>query len=81
VGILAMLPFVMLEGIGLAILARRSPVTAALAVGFVAYFLVLSGPVAGPKYRLPMEPMLLVLAAIPLAALADRYRKPSARVI
>jgi hypothetical protein len=28
--------------------------------------------VAAPKYRLPMEPVLIVLAAIPLAWLTER---------
>jgi hypothetical protein len=28
--------------------------------------------VATPKYRLPMEPILIVLAAIPLARLVER---------
>jgi 4-amino-4-deoxy-L-arabinose transferase-like glycosyltransferase len=74
-GILAMLPFLILEAVGLFMLARRSLVTTALAIGVVGYFLVLSGPVAGPKYRLPMEPVLLVLAAIPLAALVERYNR------
>ena len=74
-GILAMLPFLVLEGVGLVMLARRSAMAAALAVGVIAYFLVLSGPVAGPKYRLPIEPVLLVLAAIPLAEIADRVAR------
>jgi len=36
--------------------------------GWLAYFALLSGPVATPRYRLPMEPVLIVLAAIPLAS-------------
>jgi hypothetical protein len=39
----------------------------------LAYFLLLNGPVATPKYRLPMEPVLIVLAAIPLARIAERF--------
>lgn len=30
----------------------------------IAYFLVLTGPVAGPKYRIPIEPPLLILFGI-----------------
>jgi hypothetical protein len=41
----------------------------------LAYFLLLNGPVATPKYRLPMEPVLLVLAAIPLARMTERRRQ------
>jgi hypothetical protein len=76
-GVLASLPFLLLQAIGLVMLTRSLPVAAALAVAFVGYFLLLSGPVAGPKYRLPMEPALLVLAAIPLARVAGRYGKHS----
>ena len=74
-GLIAMVPFIVLEAAGLVMLARGFPLAAVLATGVLAYFLLLSGPVAGPKYRLPLEPVLLVLAAIPLAAMADRYIK------
>ena len=74
-GLLAMLPFLMLEAIGFVMLARRMPWAALFAGAVLAYFLVLNGPVASPRYRLPLEPVLLVLAALPLARLAER-RKP-----
>jgi 4-amino-4-deoxy-L-arabinose transferase-like glycosyltransferase len=74
-GLIAMVPFIVLEAAGLVMLARGFPLAAVLATSVLAYFLLLSGPVAGPKYRLPLEPVLLVLAAIPLAAVADRYVK------
>jgi hypothetical protein len=72
-GLLAMLPLLLLQAIGLVMLARSQPWAAALALGLVGYFLFLNGPVAGPKYRLPVEPALLVFAALPLAKVADRY--------
>jgi hypothetical protein len=67
-----MLPFLALEAIGFVMLSRSKPWTAALAGAVLAYFLLLNGPVAAPKYRLPMEPVLIVLAAIPLAWLTER---------
>ena len=70
--IFAMLPFLVLEAIGLVMLARSFPVAAALAAGLLAYLLLLSGPVAISKYRLPVEPVLLILAALPLATLEDQ---------
>ena len=79
-GLLAMLPLLLLEAMGLVMLARRQPFAAALALGLVGYFLLLSGPVAGPKYRLPVEPALLVFAALPLAKVADRFRAWSRKV-
>src|SRR5262249_23611437 len=74
-GLIAMLPFLVLEAIGFVMLARMMPWAAVFAGGVLAYFLLLSGPVATPKYRLPMEPVLIVLAAIPLAWLAQRRRR------
>jgi 4-amino-4-deoxy-L-arabinose transferase-like glycosyltransferase len=71
-GLVAMLPFLALEGIGFVMLARTTPWAAVFAAGVLAYFLLLNGPIAAPKYRLPMEPVLIVLAAIPLARLAER---------
>jgi hypothetical protein len=67
-----MLPFLALEAIGFVMLARSKPWAAVLAGGVLAYFLLLNGPVAAPKYRLPMEPVLIVLAAIPLGWLTER---------
>jgi len=74
-GLLAMLPFLALEAIGFVMLARTTPWAVVFAGGVLAYFLLLSGPVATPKYRLPMEPVLIVLAAIPLAWVAQRRRR------
>jgi hypothetical protein len=72
IGVIGMLPFLALEAIGLVMLARALPWAAVFAGGVLAYFLLLSGPVAAPKYRLPMEPVLIVLAALPLARLVQR---------
>jgi hypothetical protein len=68
-GLLTTLAFLALEAVGFVMLARTLPWAAVFAGGVVAYFLLLSGPVATAKYRLPMEPVLIVLAAIPLARL------------
>jgi len=72
-GLLGMVPLLMLEALGFVMLARMMPWAAVLAAGIVAYFLMVNGPVASPKYRLPMEPVLIVLAAIPLARLIDHW--------
>ena len=73
-GLIGMVPFLVLEAIGFVMLARMLPWAAVLAGGVLAYFLLLNGPVATPKYRMPMEPVLIVLAALPLAWLIDRRR-------
>jgi hypothetical protein len=83
IGLATMLPFLLLEAAGFVMLACRLPWAAVCAGGLLAYFLLLSGPVATPKYRMPMEPVLIVLAAIPLAHFAERYerRRAPAKVI
>ena len=68
VGLASMLPFLVLEVVGFIMLARALPWAAVLGGGVLAYFLLINGPIAAPKYRLPMEPVLIVLCAIPLAA-------------
>jgi hypothetical protein len=79
IGLATMLPFLLLEAIGFVLLARALPWAAAFAGGVLGYFLLLSGPVASPKYRLPMEPVLIVLAAIPLASVGERHRHTRAK--
>jgi 4-amino-4-deoxy-L-arabinose transferase-like glycosyltransferase len=74
-GLIAMVPMLVLEAIGFVMLARMLPWAAAFAGGVLAYFLLVNGPVATPKYRLPMEPVLIVLAAIPLARLTERWSR------
>src|SRR5262249_15979139 len=73
-GLVAMLPFLVLEAIGFVMLARMWPWAAVFAGGVLGYFLILNGPVAAPKYRMPMEPVLILLPPIPLARLVVRFR-------
>jgi hypothetical protein len=79
-GLAGMLVFLVLEVIGFVMLAQILPWAAALAATVLVYFSLLNGPVIGPKYRLPMEPVLIVLAAIPLARLmAKEYARRQSR--
>jgi hypothetical protein len=64
----SMLPFLVLEVIGSIMLARALPWAAVLGGGVLPYFLLINGPIDAPKYRHPMEPVLIVLCALPLAA-------------
>lgn len=78
-GLVASLPFLVLQAAGFVLLARNNRWGAVFAGGVLAYFLMISGPVATPKYRLPMEPVLIVLTAIALErvvrALGDERRQ------
>jgi hypothetical protein len=53
----------------------------ALSASVLTYFVLFNGPVIGPKYRLPMEPVLIVLAAISLAWLAKIWRREGYEVL
>ena len=68
VEVASMPPFLVLEIFGFIMLARTLPSAAVLGGGIIAYFLLINGPVAAPKYRLPIEPVLIVLCAVSLAA-------------
>jgi Dolichyl-phosphate-mannose-protein mannosyltransferase len=81
VGLIAMLPFLALEAIGFVMLARMLPWAAAFAAGVIAYFLLVNGPVASAKYRMPIEPLLIVLTAIPLAWIGERKNPMSGGAI
>jgi hypothetical protein len=39
------------------------------------YFLLISGPITAPKYRLPLEPVLIILQAMALVELWPRLRR------
>jgi 4-amino-4-deoxy-L-arabinose transferase-like glycosyltransferase len=64
--------------IGFASLARRAALWPALflMLSWVGYILLVNGPIASPKYRLPLEPLFNVVSGAGLIALADwRGRK------
>ena len=71
VGLLTMLPFLILQAAGLLLLFRAYPRAAVCAASILVYFLVINGPVANAKYRLPMEPVLIVLTAIAVERLVQ----------
>lgn len=71
-GLAASLLAFLLQLWGYAVLARRSLLAAAAAALFVGYFLAVSGPTAGPKYRMPFEPVMIVLFALGLDAARRR---------
>ena len=79
-GLAGMLLFLVLEAIGFVMLAQTLPWAAALAAAVLVYFSLLNGPVIGPKYRLPMEPILILLAAIPLVPLVPKSGAYSRKV-
>jgi hypothetical protein len=58
-----------LATLGFTILLRTRLVLAALASVSIGYFLLITGPIGSPKYRLPMEPALIILAAVGFVAI------------
>lgn len=59
---------------GLIQMMRRKPGEAVFFVLIIGYFLLVSGPVGYAKYRLPFEPILIVLLAIGLKDLYGRWK-------
>jgi hypothetical protein len=47
-----------------------------LFAGWCLYILVANGPIASPKYRLPIEPVLMVLTGVGAKALIQRGKNP-----
>ena len=66
-----------IEAIGLARRDRRLslPIVALFALWF-GFILAVNGPVASPKYRLPLEPVLNILTGMGFCALRQRRRNP-----
>ena len=56
-------------------LCKVRPWAAVFAALFILYFLLVTGPVTSPKYRMPMEPILVLLQAIAFVCLAERFRR------
>ncbi|MCA3246920.1 MAG: hypothetical protein ING29_10650 [Azospirillum sp.] len=56
-----------LAGLFFAMRARADRAAAFFAVAWIGFILAIQGPVAGPKYRLPIEPILVVFAGGALA--------------
>ncbi len=62
-------------------LARNFPWTAFFTGGVILYFLLIMGPVAAPKYRLPFAPATIILTAFGLIDLWRLWRDRSARTV
>lgn len=69
-----------LQLIGIVSLARRFANWPALflAASWCGYILLVNGPVASPKYRLPLEPLFNIWTGAGLIALWDRRTRPDA---
>ncbi|MGE0093983.1 MAG: ArnT family glycosyltransferase [Alphaproteobacteria bacterium] len=60
------------QAYGFVRLARHLPWAAVFAALLIMYVLLVTGPIVSPKYRLPAEPVLIVLAAIGLDGILRR---------
>jgi len=66
-----------LAGVLALLLSRRMLWSSMLLAGWIGYVLLINGPIASPKYRLPMEPVLALLTGV---ALHRIFRRPHGRV-
>jgi hypothetical protein len=67
--------FLGLQGYGMFALTRDAPWAALFAALCIGYFLAVNGPVGSPKYRLPFEPILIILSCLTLVKTVSRYSK------
>lgn len=67
--------FLVAQLYGLICLFRISPWAATFAALCVGYFLAINGPVGSPKYRLPFEPVLILLSGLAFLDIARRFRR------
>ena len=54
---------------------RRQIAIALFAITLVFYFLCITGPIIGPKYRLPIEPILVCFASAGVHSIIERLSK------
>jgi hypothetical protein len=64
---------------GFVSLARGAPLSSLLLLGWIGFILAANGPVASPKYRLPMEPALNLFTGAGFVALRDWRRRRALR--
>ncbi len=75
IGIVGAVLASLLQIYGFVLLSRVSGWMAFLGIAGMLYFLLISGPITAPKYRLPFEPVLIILQAMALVALWPRLRR------
>jgi 4-amino-4-deoxy-L-arabinose transferase-like glycosyltransferase len=76
VGALSVAVVRMIQVVGFLALVRTGSMACVLLLFFWAcYVLAINGPVAAPKYRLPMEPALCVLTGAGFVAILDWWRR------
>jgi hypothetical protein len=70
--------------LGWIILLRQMLWPAIFSAFVIAYFLILNGPIGGPKYRLPIEPILIIFQSVSVIRLFSwlriKYHKKFGRV-
>ena len=81
IGIVGAVLASLLQIYGFVFLARISGWMAFLAVAGMLYFLLISGPITAPKYRLPFEPVLIILQVMALVDVWLRLRRAAGRRI
>jgi len=58
---------------------REVPILLTLMMLWMLYILLVNGPIASPKYRLPIEPFTVILGAVALLSAKDWFARRAAR--
>jgi uncharacterized membrane protein len=66
----------MIQLVGFVALIRQASLACVLLfLCWMLYVLAVNGPIAAPKYRLPMEPVLCILTGAGFVAIRDWWRR------
>ena len=60
-GMISSIIFVTLQFTGIILLIKDNIILAILMLLYILYFIIICGPVGGPKYRIPLDPILIIL--------------------
>ena len=74
-GVAFILVFRLIQLFGAGLLGKQKPDFFTASLLIAAYFLIISGPVGYAKYRLPYEPILVLLTALTVSSLSFWTRK------
>ncbi len=67
--------FVILQATGFILIFKSNYLLGFLIMFYVMYFLIICGPVGSPKYRIPIEPALIILQSYAIAWFILRLKK------
>ena len=75
IGFITSILFAFLQALGFILIFRSNQLLGILIIFYIMYFLIICGPVGSPKYRIPIEPALIILQSYAGAWMYIRQKK------